>query len=64
MKEINIDDMDAIDKLAVRLDKVCHDFDPYEYADNEGSVDKANYMIIYNPYKVIEYLLDIIEEGM
>ena len=53
-----------MDELATRLDKVYHDFDPYEYADTEGSVEKAKKILIEDSYTVIDRLLEIIEEVM
>lgn len=47
--------------LAERLDTVIHDFDPYGYADMEGSVEQAEYCIKNQPEAVIEELLGIIE---
>lgn len=51
-----------INELAERLDQVLHDFDPYEYADTDGSVEKAKEILETSPLTVIENLLDMIEE--
>ena len=53
-----------MDELATRLDKVYYDFDPYEYANTEGSVEEAKKILIEDPYTVIDRLLEIIEEVM
>ena len=50
--------------LAERLDKIMHDFDPYSYADMEGSVEQAEYCIENKPLEVIEELVGMIEELM
>ena len=48
-------------KLAERLDNFYQNFDPYEYADNDGSVEKAERMIRESPETVINDLLKILE---
>ena len=48
--------------LAERLDKFYHDFDPYEYADTEGSVENAERILRESPETVISDLLDILED--
>lgn len=48
--------------LAERLDKFYHDFDPYEYADTEGSVENAERILSESPETVISDLLDILED--
>lgn len=52
----------TMDELATRLDKVYHNFDPYDYADTEGSVEEAKKILVEDPYTVINRLLEIIEE--
>lgn len=48
--------------LAERLDKFLQDFDPFEYADCEGSVEKAEKILQESPETVISDLLDILED--
>lgn len=48
-------------KLAERLDNFYQNFDPYEYADNDGSVDEAERILRESPETVIENLLEILE---
>ena len=43
-----------INKLASRLDKALHDFDPYEYADSDGSIEKAKEMLLNTDLTVHE----------
>lgn len=50
--------------LAERLDKVIQNFDPYGYADMEGSVEQAEYCIKNQPEAVIEELVGMLEELM
>ena len=48
--------------LAERLDKFLSNFDPFEYADCEGSVEKAEIILQESPETVISDLLDILED--
>lgn len=50
--------------LVERLDKVYRDYDPYEYADTDGSVEEARRILKESPGTVISDLLDIIEDLM
>ena len=53
-----------VDELAVRLDKVEHDFDTYNYTDYDGDVEMSKRILLEDPYTVIDRLLEIIEEMM
>ena len=53
-----------VDELAVRLDKVEHDFDTYNYTDYDGDVEMSKRILLEDPYTVIDRLIDIIEEVM
>lgn len=48
--------------LAKRIDEFMRDFDPYEYNDNEGSIEEVEELLKTSPETIINYLLDIIEE--
>lgn len=54
--------MKKLEGLAVRLDKVAREHDPFDYEDNGGSVEEAMNSLTLDPVGVIEYLLNIIEE--
>lgn len=56
--------MHDVDELAVRLDKVEHDFDTYNYMDYDGDVEMSKRILLEDPYTVIDRLLEIIEEMM
>lgn len=53
-----------IDEIAVRLDKVYEDIDPYNYRDYDGSVELAKRILKEDPYTVIEELIGWLEEAM
>lgn len=46
-------------ETAVRLNRFLKTHDPYEYRDNDMSLDKVEEM---DPNTIINYLLDVIEE--
>ena len=54
--------MERINELAVRLDKVARDLDPYDYRDVDGSVEQVLEGLKDDPIGVIEYLVDMLEE--
>lgn len=54
--------MKKLEDLAVRLDKIAREHDPFDYEDNGGSVEEAMNSLTLDPVGVIEYLLNIIEE--
>ena len=51
-----------IDEIAVKLDKVYEEMDPYNYRDYDGSVELAKGILKEDPYTVIEELIGWIEE--
>ena len=53
-----------IDEIAVKLDKIYEDMDPYNYRDYDGSVELAKGILKEDPYTVIEELIGWIEEIM
>lgn len=58
----NTAEHDRLVSLAVRLDKVARERDPFDYEDNGGSIEEAMNSLTLDPVGVIEYLLNIIEE--
>ena len=48
--------------LAKRLDEFMKNYDPYEYADNDGSLEDTELMLLTSPMEVIEGLLSILED--
>ena len=53
-----------IDEIAVKLDKIYEDIDPYNYRDYDGSVELAKGSLKEDPYTVIEELIGWLEEAM
>ena len=51
--------MTRLESLAVRLDKVIKDIEPYDY---EGSAEEALNRLNDNPIGIIEYLVGMLEE--
>jgi len=51
--------MTRLESLAVRLDKVIKDIEPYDY---EGSPEQALDSLQNDPAGIIEYLVEILEE--
>ncbi len=49
-------------ELAKRLDDFMKDYDPYEYAHNDWSVEQTEMSIRLSPESVISKLLDILED--
>lgn len=56
--------MNMIEKLASRLDNFMKNYDPYEYAHNDWSIEQTRKTLEESPMIVISELLDIIEEVM
>lgn len=48
--------------LAERLDRFMRDFDPYEYADCDGSLEATENFLRESPEQVVDMLLNILEE--
>ena len=53
-----------IEELAVRLDKVYEEIDPYNYRDADGSVEQAKEALKNDPYAVIEELIVWLEDAI
>ena len=53
-----------IDEIAVKLDKIYENMDPYNYRDYDGSVELAKGILKKDPYTVIEELIGWLEETM
>jgi len=47
--------------IAERLNNFMKDFDPYEYADCDGSLEETERILRESPETVISNLLDILE---
>ena len=48
--------------VAERLNDFIQRYDPYGYADNEGSVEKTEKALMNTPLDVVSELLDILED--
>ena len=51
--------MTRLESLAIRLDKIINDIEPYDY---EGSAEEALNRLNDNPIGIIEYLVGMLEE--
>lgn len=51
----------TLGELAKMLDKIYHDYDPYQYYDCSMNEDVALDLILNRPYETIQTLCEIIE---
>ena len=51
-----------MEDLAIRLNKVLYDFNPYEYKDADMDLEKVSELYESDPYEVIRILVDMVDE--